>query len=169
MQNYGFSPTDEENSTTINSMNEQLLSDMQRDTKRGLNQAAATQKPESKGRAPQQVWEQFRSSSRLNKHTQQKWTLRLFRFGFAGVFLINAVVAWLQPEDFLNLMNKSLAVNWLGRLEWLIPVIALNDLTIAIVILAAPKRYRPYVYAWVGIWFLAITMIKLTALNIFTS
>jgi hypothetical protein len=66
-------------------------------------------------------------------------------------------------------MQKSLAINWLGSLEWLIPVIALNDLAIGIVILAAPKRYRPYVYAWTGLWFLAITVIKLTALNVFTS
>jgi hypothetical protein len=153
-------------------MDERLLYDMQRYTKRGLSQTATTRKLESKGWAPQavqQAWEQFRTAPRSNKYVEQKWALRIFRFGFAGVFLINAIVAWLQPEDFLNLMHKSLTTNWLGNLEWLIPIIAINDFTIAIVILAAPKRYRPYVYAWVGLWFLAITVIKLTALHIFTS
>jgi hypothetical protein len=153
-------------------MDERLLYDMQRYTKRGLSQTATTRKLESKGWAPQaiqQAWQQLRTSPRSTNYVEQKWALRIFRFGFAGVFLINAVVAWLQPEDFLGLMQKSLATNWLGSLEWLIPVIALNDFAIAVIILVAPKRYRPYVYAWVGLWFLAITVIKLTALNVFTS
>jgi hypothetical protein len=42
-----------------------------------------------------------------------------------------------------------------------------NDLATTAV-LAAPRRYRPYVYAWTGLWFLAITVIKLLALNIVT-
>lgn len=153
-------------------MDERLLHDVQRYTRRGLSQTAVTRKLESKGWATQAIqiaWEQVRTSGATSKYLEQKWFLRIFRFGFAGVFFINALVAWLQPEDFLGLMQKSLAMNWLGSLEWLIPVIALNDLAIAIVILAAPKRYRPYVYAWVGIWFLAITVIKLTALNVFTA
>jgi hypothetical protein len=167
-----FSPTNEDISTTMRDMDERLLHDVQRYTKRGLSQTATTRKLESKGWATQAIqiaWEQVRTSRGSSNYVEQKWALRIFRFGFAGVFLINAVIAWLQPEDFLKLMQKSLATNWLGNLEWLLPVIALNDLALAIVILAAPKRYRPYVYAWTGLWFLAITVIKLTALNVFTS
>jgi DNA-binding transcriptional MerR regulator len=155
-------------------MDERLLHDVQRYRQRGLSQSAITQKLEGKGFTPeaiQRAWKQVRAASLLTEkeYVEKTWALRLFRFGFAGVFLINALVAWLQPQDFLGLMQKSLAINWLGSLEWLIPVIALNDLAIGIVILAAPKRYRPYVYAWTGLWFLAITVIKLTALNVFTS
>ena len=89
---------------------------------------------------------------------QTRWPMYLFRIGFAGVFLINALVAVLQ---------HSLATNWFPWLETLIPLIALNDLAIAVVILFAPSRYRPYVYAWTGLWFLAITVVKLLALRVF--
>lgn len=153
-------------------MDERLLHDMQRYANIGLSQTAITQKLERKGFSPEAIgkaWQHSRTASRASGNPEKKWALRLFRFGFAGVFLINALVAWLQPQDFLGLMQNSLAVNWLGSLEWLIPIIALNDLAIGIVILAAPKRYRPYVYAWTGLWFLAITVVKLTALSVFTS
>jgi hypothetical protein len=152
-------------------VDERLLSDVQRYSRRGLTQTAVTQKLESKGwatHAIERAWEHTRRNPN-RPHFETKWALRIFRFGFAGVFLINALVAWLQPEDFLGLMQKSLALSWLGNLGWLIPVIALNDLAIATVILVAPKRYRPYVYAWVGLWFLAITVVKLTALQVFTA
>ncbi|MGL4609738.1 MAG: hypothetical protein ACRCYY_08655 [Trueperaceae bacterium] len=96
---------------------------------------------------------------------QKRLALRLFRFGFAGVFFINALVAWIQPSDFLILMQRSLATNWLGDLEWMIPVIAVNDLLLGLAILAAPKRTRSYVYAWTGLWFLAITIVKFLALD----
>jgi hypothetical protein len=171
MPNYSFSLTDEKTSSTIRSVDERLLSDVQRYSRRGLTQTAVTRKLESKGwatHAIERAWEHLRTTP-TKPRLEPKWALRIFRFGFAGVFLINALVAWLQPQDFLGLMQKSLALNWLEGLEWLIPVIAINDLLIAVVILAAPKRYRPYVYAWVGLWFLAITVIKLTALNVFIS
>jgi hypothetical protein len=170
MPNYSFSLTKQPTSVTIKSVDERLLSDVQRYSRRGLSQTAVTRKLESKGWAPQAIQRALeKAQTSARPYTERKWTLRIFRFGFAGVFLINAVVAWLQPEDFLELMQKSLATNWLPGLEWLIPVIIFNDLAISIVILAAPKRYRPYVYAWVGLWFLAITVIKLAALNVFTS
>lgn len=152
-------------------MDERLLHDVQRYNKKGLSQTAIIRKLEAKGWAPQAIeraWDQLRIAPH-KPYVEPKWALRIFRFGFAGVFFINALVAWLQPEDFLNLMYKSLAVNWLGKLEWLIPIIAINDLALGITILVAPKRYRPYVYAWTGLWFLAITVIKLTALTVFTS
>jgi hypothetical protein len=147
-------------------MNERLLDDVQHYAKGGSNQSS--HKLESKPFTPEA---RTRSSSQTTSkdYNEKKWALRLFRFGFAGVFLINALIAWLQPQDFLGLMQKSLAVNWLGSLEWLIPIIAINDLALGIVILIAPKHYRPYVYAWTGLWFLAITVVKLTALNVFTS
>jgi hypothetical protein len=149
-------------------MDERLLHDVQRYTKGGLSQHQLTHTLERIGFTPEA---QVRTPSRApsKNYAEKKWALRLFRFGFAGVFLINALVAWLQPQDFLGLMQKSLAVNWLGNLDPLIPVIALNDLALGIIILAAPKRFRPYVYAWTGLWFLAITVVKLTALNVFTS
>jgi hypothetical protein len=155
-------------------MDERLLHDVQRYAKGGLSQREITHRLERKGFSPEAIgkaWQHAPASSHaLGKgYTEKKWALRLFRFGFASVFLINALIAWLQPQDFLGLMQKSLAVNWLGGLEWMIPVIAMNDLALGIIILIAPKHYRPYVYAWTGLWFLAITVVKLTSLTIFTS
>jgi hypothetical protein len=178
LRTYSFSLTKEPKPPTIEAMDEQFPHDMQRYTDGGLSQTATTRKLEPKGFRPntvQNTWKHFRKASQTRlaskeqQKTEKKWALRVFRFGFAGVFLINALVAWLQPQDFLGLMQKSLAVNWLGGLERMIPLIAVNDLALGIVILAAPKRYRPYVYAWSGLWFLAITIVKLTALNVFTS
>ncbi len=166
---YIFSLTLLPKSPMIEAMDERLLNDVERYAKGGLSQTAITRKLEAKGWTPQTVpkaWEQVRGSS---QSTEKIWALRLFRFGFAGVFLINALVAWLQPQDFLGLMQKSLVINWLGNLDPLIPVIAINDFALGIIILIAPKNYRPYVYAWTGLWFLAITVVKLTALNVFTS
>jgi hypothetical protein len=141
---------------------------VQRYANKGLSQQEITYKQGRKSFTPE-VQARTRSQTSSKNYAEKKWALRLFRFGFAGVFLINALIAWLQPQDFLGLMQKSLAVNWLGNLEWLIPIIAINDLALGIIILAAPKHYRPYVYAWTGLWFLAITVVKLTALNVFTS
>lgn len=183
---YIFSLTSRKKSPIIGVMDERLLDDVRRYAKGGLSQREITHRLERKGFSPEAIgnaWQQVRSSLHLRTtaeryadktdadktDTAKKWALRLFRFGFAGVFLINALVAWLQPQDFLGLMQKSLAVNWLGSLEWLIPIIAINDLALGIIILVAPKNSRPYVYAWTGLWFLAITVVKLTALNIFTS
>jgi hypothetical protein len=165
----------------IEAMDERLLDDVRRYAKGGLSQQEITHRLKRKGFTPEAIgkaWQQVRTSLHFQtsaehytpkNHSEKKWAMRLFRFGFAGVFLINALIAWLQPQDFLGLMQKSLALNWLGGLDLLIPVIALNDLALGIVILIAPRHYRPYVYAWTGLWFLAITLVKLTALNMFTS
>lgn len=149
-------------------MDERLLDNVQRYANKGLSQQELRRRQRRKSFTPE-VQARIRSQPSGKDYKEKKWALRLFRFGFAGVFLINALIAWLQPQDFLGLMQKSLAINWLGSLDPLIPIIAINDLALGIIILIAPKTYRPYVYAWTGLWFLAITVVKLTALNVFTS
>lgn len=104
---------------------------------------------------PQQCYQRYLEKQRIT------WATYLFRFGFASVFMINALIAYVRPSDFLNLLHKSQIVNWLGEVNWMIPLITINDLALGLLILFAPKSYRPYVYAWTGLWFLAITMIKL--------
>jgi hypothetical protein len=108
---------------------------------------------------PQQCYKRYLKKQRIILATY------LFRFGFASVFMINALIAYVQPNDFLNLLHKSQVMKWLGDVDWMIPLIIINDLALGLMILFAPKAYRPYVYAWTGLWFLAITVIKLTALN----
>jgi hypothetical protein len=94
---------------------------------------------------PQQSYQRYLEKQRIFLATY------LFRFGFASVFLINAFIAYVQPDDFLRLLHKSQMTNWLGAIEWMIPLIVINDLAFGLMIFFVPKTYRPYVYAWTGL------------------
>ena len=89
--------------------------------------------------------------------------------GLAGVFLVNAIVAALQPSDFTGLVDRSL----LGRLlpvftgDWMAWAIGVNDGVLGLCLVAAiwSRRARPVVLAWAGVWLLAVTVIKVTSLH----
>ena len=93
----------------------------------------------------------------------------LFVAGFAGVFLVNAIVAVIEPSDFTGLVERSV----LGRSvavmsgRWVAWVIAVHDFAIGALLLATIRvqRARPVVLAWAGAWLLAVTVVKLTALE----
>lgn len=91
--------------------------------------------------------------------------------GLAGVFVVNAIVAVLQPSDFTGLVGRSLvgrAVPTMGG-RWVAWVIAVHDLTIGVLLLATMwiMRARPFVLAWAGAWLLVVALVKLTALEAF--
>jgi hypothetical protein len=100
------------------------------------------------------------------------WIDRAFIAGIAGVFLVNAAVAALDPGAFTALMASSPVGGWFGldRAAWLPPVIAINDLAIGVgviaVQLARRQRTRSLVMAWAGCWLLVVTVVKLTALDL---
>jgi len=89
--------------------------------------------------------------------------------GLAGVFLVNAIVAALQPSDFTGLVERSL----LGRLlpvftgDWMAWAIGINDCVLGIGLVAViwSRRARPVLLAWAGVWLLAVTIIKMTSLH----
>ena len=89
--------------------------------------------------------------------------------GLAGVFLVNAIVAALQPSDFTGLVERSL----LGRLlpvftgDWMAWAIGINDCALGLGLVAAmwSRRPRPVILAWAGVWLLAVTIIKMTSLH----
>jgi hypothetical protein len=91
--------------------------------------------------------------------------------GMAGVFLVNALVAVLQPSDFNGLVDRSL----LGRRfpavtgSWMSWAIGVNDLALGLCLVATTwsHRFRPYVLAWAGIWLFVVTVIKMTSLHAF--
>jgi hypothetical protein len=91
--------------------------------------------------------------------------------GLAGVFLVNAVVAIVEPSDVRGLVERSL----LGRLipamngRWLAWAVAANDTAIGALLLATTltRRARPLLLAWAGVWLLAVAVIKLTSLDAF--
>jgi hypothetical protein len=96
----------------------------------------------------------------------------LFLAGLAGVFLVNAVVAAVQPSDFTSLVEKSTIAQWLGITPggWLAPAIFVNDLLLGVGLLGAiwaRHAVRVVILAWAGMWFFVVTSVKLTALNSF--
>jgi hypothetical protein len=94
----------------------------------------------------------------------------LFLAGLAGVFLVNAIVAVVQPSDFSSLVGKSALAQWLNISPggWLAPLIFVNDLFLGLGLLGAiwaRHAVRVIILAWAGVWFFAVTAVKLTALN----
>ena len=89
--------------------------------------------------------------------------------GLAGVFIVNALVALLEPSDFTGLLERSLVGRVVPTMSgrWIAWVIAIHDLTVGVSLLATLwlPRARPFVLAWAGAWLLAVTLVKLTALN----
>jgi hypothetical protein len=87
----------------------------------------------------------------------------LFRVGFAGVFLVNAALALLEPAGFETLMRNSSMSAFIGSsiAPWLW-LIAVNDVLIGVLILSG--RWRNAVLAWSGAWLFAVTLLKLSSL-----
>ena len=89
--------------------------------------------------------------------------------GLAGVFLVNAIVAVVEPADFTGLLERSLIGRAIPAMsgEWVAWAIAVHDLTIGVLLLVTMSmaRLRPLVLAWAGAWLLAVTVVKLTALE----
>jgi hypothetical protein len=91
--------------------------------------------------------------------------------GLAGVFLVNAFVAVVEPSSVTELVEHSVV----GRLipafngRWVAWAVAVNDLAIGTALLATnwTPRARPFVLAWAGAWLLAVSIIKLTSLEAF--
>lgn len=89
----------------------------------------------------------------------------------AGVFLVNPMVAVLQPSDFTHLVERSAIGRQFPEFSgnWMAAVIGVNDLLLGVCLVAAvwSPRVRPVVLAWTGVWLLAVTVIKLTSLQAF--
>jgi hypothetical protein len=91
--------------------------------------------------------------------------------GLAGLFIVNAVVAAVEPSDVTGLVERSLVGRVIPAMNgrWVAWVVAVNDLTIGAALLAAMwmPRPRPFVLAWAGAWLFAVALIKLTSLEAF--
>ena len=86
----------------------------------------------------------------------------MFRFGFSSVFLINALIAWLEPSGFIALMQGGLMGQMTNNFTPFVWLIGLNDGLLAVLILWG--RARAWVLVWSGLWLLAVTLIKLSDL-----
>ena len=101
----------------------------------------------------------------------ESWLDRALLGGLAGVFLVNAIVAVLQPSDFTGLVGRSLLGRWVPVLagDWMAWVIGINDGLLGLCLVATiwARWARPLVLAWTGLWLLAVTVIKLSSLHAF--
>lgn len=82
-----------------------------------------------------------------------------FRMGFASIFLINSINAWLQPNDFIKLIENNPIIGLVGHIDLMVALIAVNDLILGILILSG--RLKKLVYAWSGVWLLIVAAVKL--------
>jgi hypothetical protein len=91
--------------------------------------------------------------------------------GLAGVFLVNALVAVLQPTDFTGLVDRSLPGRWFPAVTgpWIAWAIGVNDLVLGLCLVTAiwSRRIRPLVLVWAAAWLLAVTVVKVTSLRAF--
>ncbi len=91
--------------------------------------------------------------------------------GLAGVFMVNAMVALLEPSDFTGLVERSLVGRAIPAFsgQWVAGLIAVHDLTLGVALLATIwiPRARAFVLAWAGAWLLLVTFVKLTGLEAF--
>ena len=89
--------------------------------------------------------------------------------GLAGVFIVNALVAYLQPNDFVDLVRSSVLADRMpvhpGR--WLAWAICVNDFALGVLLVVSIRihRWKPAMLAWSGLWLLAVTVIKVTSLD----
>ena len=113
------------------------------------------------------------SSLQRRPRRNERWFEVALLGGLAGVFIVNALVAWLQPSDFVDLVKRStlseLAPFDTGR--WVAWVIGLNDLVLGVLLVRTIRHrsIRPPVLAWSGVWLLAVTVVKVTSLDVFVS
>ena len=100
-----------------------------------------------------------------------RWLDAVLLGGLAGVFLVNALVAVLQPEDFTHLVARSAFGRTFPALTggWMAALIGINDLLLGLSLGVAVRatRVRALVLAWAGVWLLAVTVIKVTSLHAF--
>jgi len=86
------------------------------------------------------------------------------RVGLVGLLATNAIYAFVAPESFENMLSTHFFLGWLPAplITVLVAAAGVNDALLAIVVLA--RHRRPLVWAWVGVWFAVVALVKLTAL-----
>lgn len=87
-----------------------------------------------------------------------------FKLGFASIFLVNALVAIVHPEDFKKLLELNRVAQMIGFTDAMIVIAMVNDALIGVCILLG--RWKLLVYAWAGLWLLLVAVLKL--MNIVT-
>jgi hypothetical protein len=89
--------------------------------------------------------------------------------GLAGVFIVNAIVAAVEPSDVRGLLERSVVGRVIPAMHgrWVAWMVAGNDAMIGGALLSTiwKPRARSLVLAWAGAWLLAVALVKLTSLE----
>ena len=93
-----------------------------------------------------------RESSRRASLAAVDATLVL-RIGLAVLFAANALVAWIDPDDFTSLVEDS-GMSRLIDSQVVLWGIRLNDFAVALAVLFAWNRFPRLVPAWIGLYLL---------------
>ncbi len=83
---------------------------------------------------------------------------RVFRIGFASIFLINAFTAVFFPNDFLTLVSDNFLVLLTGHAIWYVWFAGVNDLLLGLLILS--NKWPWLVYTWASLWLVVVTLAK---------
>jgi hypothetical protein len=87
----------------------------------------------------------------------------VLRFGLAVLFAANALVAWIDPDDFISLVEDS----GVGRLidsQVVLWGIRVNDFLAVLAVLFVWNRFPRLVPAWIGLYLAGVGVIKLAAM-----
>ena len=87
----------------------------------------------------------------------------VLRLGLAVLFAANAVVAWIDPDDFTSLVEDS----GVGRLidsQVVLWGIRVNDFLAALAVLFVWNPFPRLVPAWIGLYLAGVGVIKLAAM-----
>ena len=86
------------------------------------------------------------------------------RVGLATLLMTNAIYAFVAPESFEAMLSSLFILGGLPAplIGLLVVGAGLNDALLAIFVLVRPRT--PFVWAWVGAWFVVVALVKLAAL-----
>lgn len=87
----------------------------------------------------------------------------VLRLGLAALFGVNALVAWIDPDDFTSLV-ESAGVDRLIDSQVVLWGIRVNDFVVALAVLFAWNRWPRLVPVWVGLYLFGVGAIKLAAM-----
>jgi hypothetical protein len=87
----------------------------------------------------------------------------VLRIGLAMLFIANAAVAWIEPEQFTTLVVQS-GFDFFIDPDLVVWAIRANDVAIGIALLVAWNRWQTLIAAWAGLYLLSVAIIKLAAL-----
>jgi hypothetical protein len=95
----------------------------------------------------------------LLRSMQEPLLAWIFRVGFASIFLINCVNAWVRPADFQGLLNSFPLPLIRDHTSLFIKFAGLNDLILGSLILSG--KFKRYIWAWAGVWLAIVSLVKL--------